>query len=80
MEPIVYDGTNFTKIQALLGERPGDYTIDKWFLREGWAHKPYFWDEKTRKWLRVSIGDMFYKTSSGLIAKTNQYGKVTQNG
>lgn len=69
MEPIVFDGENFVKVQEHLGKRPGDYTIDPFFIRQGWAHKPFFWDESTKKWLRVSIGDTFY-VKDGVIKKT----------
>jgi hypothetical protein len=55
----VYDGDNFTKIQDALGERPGGYTIDKFYMKKGWNNKPYFWDANEQKWKLVKLGDMF---------------------
>lgn len=55
----MYDGENFSIIQETLGERPGGYSVDAYYLKKGWNNKPYFWDANERKWKLVRLGDMF---------------------
>lgn len=57
---LMYDGYNFSKIQQELGERPGGYRVDPYYLRRGIAQKPYFWDALRKKWVIVRLGDSFY--------------------
>lgn len=71
-ETYVYDGDNFVRIQRILGERPGGYRIDKFYLRRGLGQKPYFWDEYNNKWLRLHMGDLIWINEEGIPVKTGQ--------
>lgn len=66
---LVYDGYNFDSIQQNLGERPGGYRVDPFYLRKGMANKPYFWNDETKKWERVRLGDMFRVTEEGKVVR-----------
>lgn len=62
----IYDSENFVSLQEWLGERPGNYFVDKFYLRRGHSHKPYFWNPETKKWELIRIGDRFYIDEDGL--------------
>lgn len=68
---LIFDGSNINKIRKALGKRPGGYRVDPDYIREGIAHKPYFWDVDERKWKMVRLGDMFYM-ENGIPRKTGR--------
>lgn len=74
---LVYDGYNIHRIQQELGERPGGYRVDPYYIRYGIAHKPYFWDAVEKKWLLINLGDSFF-LEDGIPRKTgSRNGKKT---
>lgn len=75
---LVYDGYNLHKIRRELGKRPGNYRVDPDYVRDGIAHKPYFWDAYNKKWHMVRIGDSFFLDEEGIPRKTGMVsGKKT---
>lgn len=64
-EVIRFDRENFYLIQQKLGKRPGDKTVDPFYLRKGLADRPYFWDTKTKKWRLLSLGDTIIVDEDG---------------
>lgn len=67
---IVFTKHEFFKIQRVLGERPGDYHTDPFYLRTGIADKPYFWNADRRKWEMVRLGDVFTLHDDGSVTRT----------
>ena len=70
MMEIIFSKERFKHQQELLGKRPGDYRLDPYYLRTGIADKPYFWNDSTRKWERVSLGDLFTVHDDGTVTRT----------
>lgn len=71
---LVYDGYNLRKIREAFGKRPGDYKVDPDYIREGIAHKPYFWDAYRKKWELIRLGDSFFKDEENIPRKTGTRG------
>lgn len=73
---IEYNADNFYAIQKFLGERPGGYRIDPYYLRKGMADKPYFWDAEKKKWISVRVGDRFYVNELGEAVRVPANGSI----
>lgn len=67
---ILIDRDNYYKVQKLLGKRPGDKILDPYYLRTGIGDRPYFWNDVTKKWERVSLGDLFTIHEDGSVTRT----------
>lgn len=72
-QEVVYenDDKSFRKLQEFLGKRPGNYRIDPFYVRQGMAHKPYFWDDYNRKWVLIKLGDRFRIDEYGIAVKVD---------
>jgi hypothetical protein len=71
---LVYDGYNLFKIEEEFGLRPGGYRVDPNYVRRGIAGKPYFWNNYTKKWTLIRLGDSFFRDDEGIPCKTGMGG------
>lgn len=67
MREFLFAKENFRVIQQTLGKRPGNYKVDPYLLRKGINDKPYFWNDTTRKWELVRLGDLFIIEDDGYV-------------
>jgi hypothetical protein len=67
---IIFDKYNFYKVQKLLGKRPGDKILDPFYIRTGIGDRPYFWNDETKKWERMSLGDVLTIHDDGSVTRT----------
>lgn len=65
---------DFARIQKWLGERPGDYVVDPFYIKRGYGGKVQFWNVDRKKWEFVRIGDKFIKSQDGVIRVENMKG------
>lgn len=69
MREYVFAKDNFLNLQKVLGERPGEYRLDPFYLRKALADKPMFWNYEKKIWERVSLGDVFVIDDEGFVTR-----------
>lgn len=57
----------YAEIQTWLGERPGGYRVDPFYIRSGIGSKAYCWDDYARKWRLLHTGDVLFKREDGTV-------------
>ena len=65
----IYYDNNFMHVQAYLGKRPGEYTMNPYYLKKGFSNKPMFFDVATGKWTYIHPGDRFHLDDEGIARR-----------
>lgn len=64
---------NVAALNEKFGKRPGDYMTDPgWFRFNHFTKKVDLWNPKTKKWNRVTVGDVFDFDEEGNVVCVNR--------
>lgn len=67
----VGDRANIKGLQKTFGERPGNYSVDRFYFRTGIGNKPYYWDDYERKWKLLKDGMEFELDDDGIMVRVD---------
>lgn len=57
------------RLQEHFGERPGGYSVDKYYFRTSIGNKPLYWEVETNTWKLLKNGMEFDFNEDGLVVR-----------